>query len=109
GQWILHGDILRDGPVRTPGWRQGFELEKEKWMTITEWPVEQRPRERLLAGEASVLSDAELLAVLLRTGLPGRSAIDVGNELLAEYGGLRGLLAAGKQQALSRRGLGPAR
>jgi DNA repair protein RadC len=78
-------------------------------MAITEWPAEQRPRERLLAGDAARLSDAELLAVLLRTGLRGRSAVDVGNELLAEFGGLRGLFAARPRRALARPGLGPAR
>ena len=78
-------------------------------MTITEWPADQRPRERLLAGEAARLSDAELLAGLLRTGLRGRSAVDLGNELLSEYGGLRGLLSARQEQALNRPGLGPAR
>lgn len=78
-------------------------------MTISEWPPDQRPRERLLAGEAARLSDAELLAVLLRTGMRGRNAIELGNDLLAEYGGLRGLLAARQEQALSRPGLGPAR
>jgi DNA repair protein RadC len=78
-------------------------------MTISEWPAGQRPRERLLAGDAARLSDAELLAVLLRTGLRGRSAVDVGNELLAEYGGLRGLFSARQQHALARPGLGPAR
>lgn len=78
-------------------------------MTITEWPADQRPRERLLAGEAARLSDAELLAVLLRTGMRGRSAVDLGNELLSEYGGLRGLLSARQEQALNRPGLGPAR
>ncbi len=78
-------------------------------MAISGWPSEQRPRERLLAGEAARLSDAELLAVLLRTGLRGRSAVELGSELLAEYGGLRGLLAARQEQALARPGLGPAR
>ena len=78
-------------------------------MRIRDWPIEQRPRERLLAGGATALSDAELLAVLLRTGLRGRSAVDLGNELLSEYGGLRGLLSARQEQALNRPGLGPAR
>lgn len=78
-------------------------------MTITQWPAEQRPRERLLAGDAARVSDAELLAVLLRTGQRGRSAVELGNELLTEYGGLRGLLGARQAQALSRPGLGPAR
>lgn len=78
-------------------------------MAITEWPPDQRPRERLLAGDAARLSDAELLAVLLRSGVRGRSAVDLGNELLAEFGSLRGLLGARQEHALARPGLGPAR
>lgn len=78
-------------------------------MTISQWPVDQRPRERLLADGAARLSDAELLAVVLRTGLPGRNAVELGHELLAEYGSLRGLLAESPEKALRRPGLGPAR
>jgi DNA repair protein RadC len=78
-------------------------------MAITEWPLDQRPRERLLAGDAARLSDAELLAVLLRSGVRGRSAVDLGNDLLTEFGGLRGLLGARQEHALGRPGLGPAR
>jgi DNA repair protein RadC len=61
-------------------------------MGISEWPERERPRERLLASGAGALSDAELLAVLLRTGLPGRSAVDLARELLARFGGFSGLL-----------------
>ena len=52
-------------------------------MAISDWPLSERPRERLLAQGAGSLSDAELLAVILRTGLPGKSAVDLGRDLLA--------------------------
>jgi DNA repair protein RadC len=61
-------------------------------MGISEWREEDRPRERLLARGAAALSDAELLAVLLRTGVRGKSAVDLGHELLSRFGGLSGLL-----------------
>jgi DNA repair protein RadC len=61
-------------------------------MGISEWPERERPRERLLALGPAALSDAELLAVLLRTGMRGKSAVDLGRELLAEFGGFSGLL-----------------
>src|SRR5262249_51889971 len=61
---------------------------------ISDWPLAERPRERLLAGGAAVLSDAELLAVLLRTGVRGKSAVDLARDLLGRFKGLRGLLGA---------------
>jgi DNA repair protein RadC len=68
-------------------------------MTICDWPVAERPRERLLAHGATMLSDAELLAVLLRTGIKGKSAVDLARELLARFGGVGGLLASCEQSA----------
>jgi DNA repair protein RadC len=78
-------------------------------LSIRDWPIEQRPRERLLAGGPAALSDAELLAVLLRNGTTGKHAVELARELLADSGGLRGLLCA--QSRLGTRGsaLGPAR
>src|SRR5262245_59281049 len=61
-------------------------------MAISDWPVEDRPRERLLALGAGALSDAELLAVLLRTGMRGKSAVDLGRELLQQFGSITRLL-----------------
>jgi len=61
-------------------------------MAISDWPVEVRPRERLLAHGAAALSDAELLAVLLRSGVRGRSAVDLGRDLLQQFGSLTRLL-----------------
>lgn len=56
-------------------------------MAIKDWPEGERPRERLLAQGAQALTDAELLAVFLRTGTPGRSAIDLGRDALARLAG----------------------
>jgi DNA repair protein RadC len=62
-------------------------------MAISDWPAAERPRERLLAKGAGSLSDAELLAVLLRTGMRGKSAVELARELLGRFGGVGGLLA----------------
>jgi len=77
-------------------------------MAITDWPLAERPRERLLAQGAAVLSDAELLAVFLRTGIRGKSAVELARELLAGLNGLGGLFASqGKLKNI--KGLGPAK
>ncbi len=78
-------------------------------MAIKDWPEGERPRERLLAGGARVLSDAELLAVFLRTGTAGRSAIDLGRDALARFGGLNGLFAAAASDLAKVGGFGPAK
>lgn len=77
-------------------------------MAISQWRPAERPRERLLAHGAKALSDAELLAVLLRTGVRGKSAVDLARDLLSEFKGLAGLLAAGSELAAVK-GLGPAK
>jgi DNA repair protein RadC len=77
-------------------------------MAISDWPETERPRERLLTRGAASLSDAELIAVLLRTGIPGKSAVDLARHMIAEFGGLSGVLSAGP--ALGRiKGLGAAK
>lgn len=78
-------------------------------MAITDWPVAERPREKLLAQGARSLSDAELLAIFLRTGLPGRSAVDLARDLIGNFGGLRPLLAADENQFCAAAGLGRAK
>ncbi len=75
---------------------------------IRELPADERPRERLLAQGPRALGDAELVAVLLRTGRPGASALEVARETLAAVGGLSGLAASGAP-ALLRKGLGGAK
>lgn len=78
-------------------------------MAITDWPLQERPREKLLLQGAQALSDAELLAIFLRTGLPGKSAVDLARELLQEFGSLRGLLTADQQSFCKPAGLGTAK
>ena len=70
-------------------------------MAIKDWPQQERPREKLLASGAGILSDAELLAIFLRTGVTGKSAVDLARELLVRFGGLRPLLEADRQQCRS--------
>lgn len=78
-------------------------------MAITDWPEQERPREKLLARGAGALSDAELLAVLLRTGLRGGTAVDLGRDLLVQTGGLRQLLDMPAERLCRLRGLGGGR
>lgn len=75
---------------------------------IRELPADERPRERLLAQGPAALGDAELIAVLLRTGRPGVSALEAARELVSSCGGLAGLATAGAP-SLVRRGLGAAK
>ncbi|MEJ2344103.1 MAG: DNA repair protein RadC [Gammaproteobacteria bacterium] len=78
-------------------------------MAITDWPVEERPREKLLARGPGALSDAELLAIFLRTGVTGKTAVDLARDLLREHGGLRPLLEADRSRFCASRGLGSAK
>lgn len=78
-------------------------------MAITDWPVDERPRERLLHKGAQSLSDAELLAIFLRVGVVGKSAVDVSRELLQNFGGLRALLTATRDQFCAHHGMGDAK
>lgn len=78
-------------------------------MPITDWPADERPRERLLKQGANSLTDAELLAIFLRTGIPGKTAVDLARELLQESGGLRQLLALELKAFCQRPGLGEAK
>jgi DNA repair protein RadC len=77
-------------------------------MKIADWPVAERPRERLLAQGPAALSDAELIALFLRTGVRGKSALDLARDLLAQCSGLSGLLATDRIPA-GIKGLGPAK
>jgi len=78
-------------------------------MSIRDWPAAERPREKLLEWGAASLSDAELLAIFLRTGVTGRSAVDLARHLLAQFGGLRPLLEASQALFNQLLGLGPAK
>jgi len=78
-------------------------------MTIADWPVDERPREKLLAKGADALSDAELLAIFLRTGVSGKSAVDLARGLLARCGSLATLCAASERDLCELPGMGRAK
>ncbi len=77
-------------------------------MSIKNWPEKERPREKLLHKGPQSLSDAELLAILLRTGTAGMSAVDLARSLLKEFDGLRALLTADQKTFCRGKGLGMA-
>ena len=78
-------------------------------MTDPAWPMDERPRERLLAHGPESLSDAELLAIFLRTGTTGMPVMELSRALLQEFSGLRGLLTASRRQFCGVKGLGTAK
>ncbi|MDH5424827.1 MAG: DNA repair protein RadC [Gammaproteobacteria bacterium] len=78
-------------------------------MPISDWPASERPREKLLERGSQALSDAELLAIFLRTGVKGKSAVDLARELLNSFGSLRNLLCANQNGFCLHHGLGPAK
>ncbi len=78
-------------------------------MAISDWPETERPREKLLARGPQALSDAELLAIFLRTGVKGKTAVDLARELLAKFGSLRALLDADLARFAQCKGLGVAK
>jgi DNA repair protein RadC len=78
-------------------------------MPITDWPDEERPREKLMAKGPQALSDAELLAIFLRIGIKGKTAVDLARELLTEFGGLRALLESDFECFSRAQGLGMAK
>ncbi|MGZ4954151.1 MAG: RadC family protein [Methylobacter sp.] len=77
-------------------------------MSIKDWSAEDRPREKLLRRGSAALTDAELLAIFLRTGSPGKSAVDLARELLSDFGSLNALLSADQQRFCDGKGLGEA-
>ncbi|WP_404359162.1 DNA repair protein RadC [Methylotuvimicrobium sp. KM1] len=78
-------------------------------MAIKDWPADERPREKLLQKGSNALTDAELLAIFLRTGTPGKSAVDLARDLLNDFGSLKALLDADLQRFCQSVGLGPAK
>jgi DNA repair protein RadC len=78
-------------------------------MSITDWPTAERPREKLLQRGASSLSDAELLAIFLRTGVKGKSAVDLARDLIARFGNLTKLFAASEKDFCAIHGMGPSK
>ena len=78
-------------------------------MLLKDLPQDARPREKLLARGPGALSDAELLALLLRTGLPGKNALQMGQELVDKFDGIGGLLHTSADALKKIKGLGPAK
>jgi len=85
------------------------EPETNGYRTIRDWAGDERPRERLLEHGPQVLSDAELIAIVLRSGLPGENVVDLARGLLESAGGLAGIMRAGPKAIQRTRGLGPAK
>jgi len=75
-------------------------------MAITDWPANERPREKLLEQGAEILSDAELLAIFLRVGVVGKSAVDLARDLLNQFGSLNGIFAASENELSQVHGIG---
>ena len=78
-------------------------------MAITDWPEGERPREKLLQRGADSLSDAELLAIFLRTGVKGKSAVDLAREMLTQFGSLTRLIAVSQNEFCDIHGMGKAK
>jgi DNA repair protein RadC len=76
---------------------------------ITDWPEAERPREKLIARGVASLSDAEILALFIRTGIQGHTAVDLARDLLGHFGSLRALREADHKTCCARPGMGPAK
>ena len=78
-------------------------------LKIREMPADDRPREKLVARGAAALSDAELLAILLRTGVQGANVVEVARQLIAKYGSLESLSRCSVKELAAIKGVGPAK
>ena len=96
--------LVSEGIAKDDRWNQGVSL-----MSMAGWPQGERPREKLFTKGAGSLSDAELLAVILQTGTPGRTSLDIARDMLSRYGGLVGLLAADRTSLTENPGIGAAK
>jgi len=84
-------------------------MDKHTRTTVKDWPEDERPRERLIAHGPAALSDAQLLAIIIKMGGPGRTALDVAMELLKEFGDLAGIEQAGIKEICRVPGIGKAK
>lgn len=114
GQTIMQCDVRpradnRHDKPDAASLRKGDILASGKPMPIKDWPESERPRERMLSHGPAMLSDAELLAIFLRTGVAGASALDLARALLQRFDGLNGLVAASLTEFTATKGLGEAK
>lgn len=84
-------------------------MEWQGQMQLSEWPEQEKPREKLMQRGASTLSDAELLAIFLRTGVKGANVVELARQLLRHFGSLRALFSASEQDFCRTKGLGKAK
>jgi DNA repair protein RadC len=82
---------------------------KNSGRSVKDWPEDERPRERLMAHGPSTLSDAQLLAIIIRNGRAGRTAVDLGREILERFESLAGIEQAGIREICDVGGIGPAK
>lgn len=106
---LVEGLLLSQIVVSTAGAMKKVVEVREIKMSINQWPIAERPREKLLIQGAKSLTDAELLAIFLRTGIKGCTAVDLARELLTSFGGLRALFEASQSQFCARKGLSVAK
>lgn len=85
------------------------DVERPAYRTIRDWAGDERPRERLLEHGPETLSDADLIAIVLRSGTPGENVVDMARGLLESFGGIDGILRAGPKAIQRAKGLGPAK
>jgi len=78
-------------------------------MRITDWPLEDRPREKLINHGEQTLTDAELIAIFIKNGIRGKTALDLAKELLQEYGNLKKLLTTSPTVLIKKHGIGKAK
>jgi len=80
-------------------------MDNNRKRSVKDWPEEERPRERLIAQGPSALSDAQLLAIIIKNGSAGKSAVDLGMELIEKFGGLEGIAQAGISELTGKHGI----
>lgn len=78
-------------------------------MKLQQWPTQERPREKLLQFGAHTLSDAELFAILINSGIKGKSAVDLSKQVINHFGGVQPLFLSSKKQFTKQEGLGEAK
>jgi len=104
-------DMKKDIAVDSERFQKGKTMvtEKNKSKGIKSWPEDDRPREKLLKKGAGALSNSELLAILLRTGVKGNSAIDLARQIIDKYGTFRNMIHTDMREWKEFKGMGPAK